>query len=473
MATIKKNMNIMAMPLAMGRTEPQPLDTTSIWYSLESAQNYATTNGAAYVGQILTVVDESNSKATAYIIKDTAGNLQEVGSGTASPMLFVDSESAMLALTDIEAGQQVYRTDTKTIWIFKGGDAGQLSNWVESASQNDTVWSGTQSKVIFSALTEDGYRLTTPKDENTLYFITDSGKIYKGSTDVTRSVKIVSSLPTVPSSIPGMIYGVAGGENQGYSFVVSTGTEYVTINPGYYTDGANWAEADSGKFATIGLIKSAINSAVETLNNKFTTDHIAHGITYDEATLKITIPQYGQNDLVINIPKDKFLSNVEYDPSTQELVFTVDNGNTVRVPVAEFVKVYTADNTNKDVLVTISEDNKISAVAKIDDTAGNILSTSDKGLVVKLSTAASGKILTADESGYIKESAIAVNDLVSKVVGVEGNFITFGANGALTDTGYKAGGATLATTTNDKTLATEKAVETAIESAKLKWNVLE
>ena len=137
MAMIKKDASTMAMPLSMQRTEPAPIDAYSIWYSLADAQEYAAgtgTNKAAYVGQIITVVDESNQKATAYVIKDTAGTLQEVGSGTAQPMKFVDNESQMLALTEIEAGQQVYRADTKTVWIFKGGDASSLSNWVESAA---------------------------------------------------------------------------------------------------------------------------------------------------------------------------------------------------------------------------------------------------------------------------------------------------------------------------------------------------
>jgi len=35
MAVIKKNFNIMALPLAIERANPIPLDSTAIWYSLE------------------------------------------------------------------------------------------------------------------------------------------------------------------------------------------------------------------------------------------------------------------------------------------------------------------------------------------------------------------------------------------------------------------------------------------------------
>lgn len=196
---IKKDASTMAMPLSMQRTEPAPIDAYSIWYSLADAQEYAAgtgTNKAAYVGQIITVVDEANQKATAYVIVDTAGTLQEVGSGTAQPIIFVDNESQMLALTEIEAGQQVYRADTKTVWIFKGGDASSLSNWVESAAQNDTVWSGTEDKVIFYALTMEQYKALDTKDANTLYFVTDTQRLFVGETEYTRPVQHGKSLPT-------------------------------------------------------------------------------------------------------------------------------------------------------------------------------------------------------------------------------------------------------------------------------------
>ena len=46
---------------------------------------------------------------------------------------------------------------------------------------------------------------------------------------------------------------------------IKVSNAWVDVVPGYYTDGANWADAESGKFATIGLIKKGIQ---ETLANK-------------------------------------------------------------------------------------------------------------------------------------------------------------------------------------------------------------
>lgn len=81
MAVIKKNFNIMALPLAIERANPIPLDSTAIWYSLEDMQNYAKTGATAYVGQTLVYVNEAEKTSTAYIIADDAGTLQEIGAG--------------------------------------------------------------------------------------------------------------------------------------------------------------------------------------------------------------------------------------------------------------------------------------------------------------------------------------------------------------------------------------------------------
>lgn len=494
---IKKDASTMAMPLSMQRTEPAPIDAYSIWYSLAEAQEYAAgtgTNKAAYVGQVITVVDEANHKATAYVIEDTAGNLQEVGSGSAQPMKFVDNEAQMLALTDIEAGQQVYRADTKTVWIFKGGDPSSISNWVESAAQNDTVWSGTENKVVFYALTMEQYKALETKDTNTLYFVTDSAKIYKGTTDLSKSIAKVTSFPEATAAIPNIIYinPAPAGENAGCELRVSDGSTWTTINPGYYTDGGNWATADSSKLATIGLIKKGIQAAIEGISfaTTFTVDTgtikvgsgegavltgVAHGITYDSSTLTITIPQYGSNDLVVNIPKDKFVTAGKYyedypeDNPTQHkvIVLTIENQTEpVIIPAEALVNIYTADNTAKNVQITISDDNKISASIVLDPDANNALTyDATKGFMVNISskmdkiTGATGdKVVLSDANGNVRESTHAITDFAIKVDGVEDDIMSFGADGAIKDSGKKVGGATLAVTPDDNTVATEAAV---------------
>lgn len=81
MAEIKKTFNTMALPLAIERANPIPLDSTAIWYSLEEMKAYAKTGATAYVGQTLVYVNETAKTSTAYIIADATGALQEIGAG--------------------------------------------------------------------------------------------------------------------------------------------------------------------------------------------------------------------------------------------------------------------------------------------------------------------------------------------------------------------------------------------------------
>lgn len=82
MAVIQKQYNYMAFPQAFSRGNAIPLDNSSLWYSFEEMENYSKTSVTAYVGQILTLVDEASQTATAYVIENATGNLKEVGSAT-------------------------------------------------------------------------------------------------------------------------------------------------------------------------------------------------------------------------------------------------------------------------------------------------------------------------------------------------------------------------------------------------------
>ena len=71
--------NLMSFAKSFARLNGQPLDESEIWYNLAEAKAYAATD-AAYVGQILSVIDTDNNKVVYYGINDAAGTLKEVGS---------------------------------------------------------------------------------------------------------------------------------------------------------------------------------------------------------------------------------------------------------------------------------------------------------------------------------------------------------------------------------------------------------
>ena len=97
MAVIKKDGNFMGLPMNVARGNPIPLDKSEIWYSYAEMAEYAASNPVAYVGQILGLVDETNSTATAYIILNAAGDLQEIGASIEVPELKGDNISITIS----------------------------------------------------------------------------------------------------------------------------------------------------------------------------------------------------------------------------------------------------------------------------------------------------------------------------------------------------------------------------------------
>lgn len=90
MAIIKKDGNFMGLPMNIARGNPIPLDTTAVWYTQTEMETYASSGATAYVGQVLTLVDETNNTASAWLITNTTGTLVKLASTTASGDLATD-----------------------------------------------------------------------------------------------------------------------------------------------------------------------------------------------------------------------------------------------------------------------------------------------------------------------------------------------------------------------------------------------
>ena len=515
-----------------------PLEFAAWFGSYEDAQAAAqtavevgSTDSKYYYGMQLYVFDGTTART--YLIQGDK-SLKEIGENT--PMMFVDSEDDLYLLEDLEIGHQVLVEGTGEIWVFKGGVASEPSNWVQAGSGSDVVWQGTEDRVVFRAITQSAFDGVDPKDANTLYFITDVGKIYKGSTDVTSCVT-VGSIPEASAAVKGKLYI----DSNTFAMAITIdGQNWIQASPGYLTDGVEWAAADSSKLATIGLIKKGIQAAVDGIdittyfeNSSGTVKvgqdgtgavltGVAHDVEYDQSQLRITIPVYGGSDVVVDIPKDKFVTagqfyadypNPESATHHNVIVLTIDGqDDPVIIPAEALVDVYTADNTGKDVTVVISQDNKVSASVKIDPTGNNALVTSGNGLKVdisgkidKIASATGTKIAMTTAEGGVSESTYTitadgemgsdstviptanliaaaistainnanVSNKVDKVVGTVDNFVGFASEGAIKDSGKKSGGATLAESPDANTLATEAAVKAAVDDAHITWSTIQ
>lgn len=90
MALIKKDGNFMGLPMNIQRGNPIPLDDSSVYYNRATMETYAKSGVTAYVGQIITLVDETNKSCEAYMISNEAGTLVKLASTTASGDLASD-----------------------------------------------------------------------------------------------------------------------------------------------------------------------------------------------------------------------------------------------------------------------------------------------------------------------------------------------------------------------------------------------
>ena len=90
MALIKKDGNFMGLPMNIQRGNPIPLDDSSVYYDRATMETYAKSGVTAYVGQIITLVDETNKSCEAYMISNEAGTLVKLASTTASGDLVSD-----------------------------------------------------------------------------------------------------------------------------------------------------------------------------------------------------------------------------------------------------------------------------------------------------------------------------------------------------------------------------------------------
>lgn len=90
MAVINKDIAYIALPLSIRRGNPFPIDEYSVWYDMEELTTYAQSSPVAYVGQVVTLVNERENTVEAYMIQNAAGNLMKLASTTASGDLTED-----------------------------------------------------------------------------------------------------------------------------------------------------------------------------------------------------------------------------------------------------------------------------------------------------------------------------------------------------------------------------------------------
>lgn len=219
-------------------------------------------------------------------------------------------------------------------------------------------------KVLFSYGVKANYLALSAKDENTLYFITDSQEIFKGTqlvADKTKlNVSFVDAIPTAETSVPNVLYvATVDGKTTmwikaGDSIVQTGGGEATEIADGVITiskfaDGTVDKTLDAASDTTIPTSKAvadAIANAVKGLDGAFvdvsaeaapegSTGTVIKFTTKDGSTKQVTVA-------------DIFLASATYDNATHKLKLTLNDAasSIVEVDLSDII-----GNSLSDVVV--------------------------------------------------------------------------------------------------------------------------
>ena len=308
----------------------------------------------------------------------------------------------------------------------------------------------TKARMNFVQLTQTIYNGLDTRDANTLYFCTDTNRIYLGTALMSRPAQVVGTLPesgqllntvyikTTDGTIwyyDGTKYNKVGGSDAAVTSVSVADKKLKTV-----TAGGTAVEK------VIGGLFDSVTYANGVLTIKTTTDDSE---VLDEKTVNIPVEQY----LSAVSRKEVALGDLGGpDASVYDgceagdigVLFTMADGTKMFVKLTDLVDTYTSASGEKDIVKVVVSGYGISATLNFANT----------------------DFETDGATGALKIKAARVKEIVAVTDAVENNLVAFDASGNSKDSGKKVGGATISVTPDANTLATEAAVS-ALAAAKM------
>lgn len=317
--------------------------------------------------------------------------------------------------------------------------------------------------IQYVVLTRAQFDELATKDSTTLYFISDTCELYRGSVNYSSAITYYTTGNRPASGAIGKLY-INSDTGEGSTWngtawsvvipqiadnvIVSGGTAGTTLP---VSGAAVKAYVESVAASTLAECVTSISwngttKSIEYVVNGNTitvpVSALATKIAYDGSTGKLSLKDRADTEISsVNIPLDNFITGGSYNAATHSLVLNMQNGTSVSIPAADLVQLYHDYDTNS-VNVTITTDaqgnNVISADVKISNATDNAVEIKSDGLFVPSTATKMDKV----GSGHTDE------------------VITSDANGNARASGYKVGGSTLNATaaTQQTLLATEAAV---------------
>lgn len=251
------------------------------------------------------------------------------------------------------------------------------------------------SAVKFFILTSAQYAALDPKDDGTLYFVSDQNRIYKGTVPYSHPVELVDEFP--PAGLTGTLY-VNTSTREGKTW---NGSAWVTVQLAVSTALDNSDEV----IPTSKAVKDYVDGAVENIvagggtvtdvsyadktitvkkgTNSTTPLQLAglvDGAEYDGASGKLTFTTNGGTPIEITLPVEQFLAAAAYNAETHILTLTMTDNTKFDVDLGDLMDSFSGgESATAGVDVT---DGTVTANVKLSAEPDNLLEAREDGLFV-------------------------------------------------------------------------------------------
>lgn len=262
--------------------------------------------------------------------------------------------------------------------------------------------------------TQAQYDALTTKNDNYLYFTSDTHKLYKGSVDYTDNLISVSSVPATGvagkiyfESSTGQVKAYIGGAWEVISYPISQDID--GLNASSYAVPSEAAVVDYVA-DVIGTSSDVVKAVSQKMNagtavagqlevtkaDDSTVDVKMVGLavnpTWNSATRQLTIPVTKADgtteNVVADIGKDIFLQSGYYDSDSKEIVLVLNDDpedpTEVRVPASALYNDYTGGSTSTAEVSIDGTTHEITVSVNNSTVAGNAIEVKSDGIYLSL-----------------------------------------------------------------------------------------
>ncbi len=290
--------------------------------------------------------------------------------------------------------------------------------------------------VNFYCGSEANYMAMATKDDNTLYFLEDTHRLFKGYNEYTKSMHLVDELPPVDEAAEGVLYIV----QPSYATYICSGGVFQNIYKGYATTVPDTvynhdsvpttkAVADfvNEKFEEVTRIKQQYVSDVTYKNGILTVvendeplstelSGVAFGATYDKIGQVLRIPMFGRDTLEVNFTQLSTIKSGQYNSETGDIDLVLANDEVVQIPVASMIDIYTGGPTQSTV-TEIGANKQIKVKVKISEEPDNAIKLLNDGLYAyipdgytKAEVDSRVKAITDELENHIEDTVVHVTN---------------------------------------------------------------